>query len=204
MKCIVKKLFVIALFSITVLSPGEGVHFGAKAGNSIADLHGDAAGGMNSTIRRCGGIHVAFTLGNGIIIQPEILYVQKGAEWEFLLFLEYSRGMYRFDYLDIPVLLKVPSAVKERVKPCLFTGPYLGVNLSARYRLEQNGTLWLEGTEYAKDTEFGVVFGGAVDFVLGRGAIVFDGRFTLGLTSVSDRDFDMKNNVISFRCGYSF
>ena len=36
------------------------------------------------------------------------------------------------------------------------------------------------------------------------GKIVFDARYTLGLTTTSEDGFDEKNKVISFMLGYSF
>jgi hypothetical protein len=58
--------------------------------------------------------------------------------------------------------------------------------------------------EYYKGTDFGVVLGGGLDFLLKKGKIVLDGRYALGLTTISELHLDEKNRVISFMLGYSF
>ena len=56
-----------------------------------------------------------------------------------------------------------------------------------------------------KSTDFGLVFGGGVDFGLGKGYFTIDLRYTLGLTTISDfEDEDVKNGAFSLMLGYSF
>ena len=56
-----------------------------------------------------------------------------------------------------------------------------------------------------KSFDFGVVFGGGLDFAAGSGSFVIDIRYTLGLTSVDDSGFDadLKNKVFSASIGYA-
>jgi hypothetical protein len=95
--------------------------------------------------------------------------------------------------------------IKGVVKPNLFLGPYFAINVNAKYRIETDVTSeeW-DFDEFVKDTDLGIVVGVGVDFSLKKGKIVFDGRYTLGLTTTSEERWDQKNKVVSFMLGYSF
>jgi hypothetical protein len=58
--------------------------------------------------------------------------------------------------------------------------------------------------ENLKDTDYGLVFGGGVDFELGPGELTVDARYTLGLAKIYDSGIDVNNRVISVMLGYSF
>jgi hypothetical protein len=57
-----------------------------------------------------------------------------------------------------------------------------------------------------KATDFGLIFGGGLDFWAPLGKIMLDARYTMGLTTVyeSDIDLDMRNSVFSLTLGYCF
>ncbi len=67
-----------------------------------------------------------------------------------------------------------------------------------------------EAAEFLKDNtnvvDFGVTMGGALNFVVGPGAIVLDFRYTLGLVKIASEDFagDDKNGALSLLVGYTF
>ena len=204
MKCIVKKCIVIILFSTMLFSFAEGVSFGIKAGMNIANMHGDDIGGTQSKIGFCGGGFVTFGLGDVFAIQPEILYTQKGWRYEQEFIPEVYEQTWILHYIEIPLLSKIAIPVKGSVKPNVFVGPYFGVNVSAKERVIFPWETWEDDIADFQDSEFGMVFGVGVDYVLSKGKIGFEGRYTLGLTTTSEIGWDAKNDVISFMLGYSF
>jgi hypothetical protein len=206
MSCIVKKVFVITLFLTILLSTAKGVGFGIKAGMNIANWHGDHAGGMDSRLGFCGGGFVGFGLTDMLVIQPEVLYTQKGVRWEIRQSpLVPWKETIKLDYIEIPLLFKFMLPDKSTVKPNLFVGPCFAINVNAKEKIEETGTpTELDYGEFVKDIEFGIVLGGGVDFPLKKGKVVFDGRYTLGLTTTSEEGWDLKNKVVSFMLGYSF
>jgi hypothetical protein len=200
-KCIVNKGIVIAILTTILFGFAEGIGFGIKAGVNIANENIE---GLQSRIGFCGGGFASVEIGDIIVIQPEVLYAQKGAKWERWI---EPPGITTLDldYVDIPLLVRFILPNKGAVKPNLFIGPYFAINVNASYRMEVYGTSEVQDLdEYYKGTDFGVVLGGGLDFLLKKGKIVLDGRYALGLTTISELRFDEKNRVISFMLGYSF
>ena len=185
-----------------MLSTAEGVGFGIKAGMNIANMHGDVRSAQ-PRIGFCGGGFANIGVGDIIVIQAEALYIQKGAKWESRI--EPDETTLKLDYIEIPISCKFVLPVEGLVKPNLFVGPYFAININAKYKIEGHLTSveWDYG-QYTEDADLGIVLGGGVDFSLKKGKIVFDGRYTLGLTTTWEDGWDQKNKVVSFMLGYSF
>jgi hypothetical protein len=206
MKSIVNKGFVIAILSTMPFGIAEGVGFGIKAGLNIANVQSARSGISYARIRFCGGGFFALDLGDVFVIQPEVLYTQKGVKWHTISwFFESSHETYGLDYIEMPLLFKLVLPIKGGVKPNLFLGPYFAINVNAKYRIVTDLTSEeLDYGEYIKDADYGFVLGGGVDFLLKKGKIVLDGRYTLGWITTLEDGRDQKNKVVSFMLGYSF
>jgi len=197
---------VVVLIIAVSLASAQKISGGIKAGMNLANLHGDEVEDSKMKMGFCGGGFVSFILGKVVVIQPELLYSQKGAKWEEEFMDETYKMTYKFNYVEIPLFIKMIAPVQGTVKPNLFLGPYFGIMIAdARVEAEIDGTTMEDDLEGVKDTDFGVVFGAGVDFGLGKGKVVFDVRYSLGLTTLDDEgEADVKNNVLSFLLGYSF
>ena len=183
----------------------QGITGGLKAGMNIANLHGDDVEGFGyeSKMGFCAGGFITFKVANIVAIQPEVLYTQKGTKWEEV----FMGGTWNINlnYLEIPVLFKVIMPIQGMIKPHLFVGPYFAYNLTAKWKIVYNGqSEEIDVDEEIKDGDFGAVFGGGIDFGLPAGKIVFDARYSLGLTTIDEEGSDVKNNVFSFMLGYAF
>lgn len=95
----------------------QGVRFGVKAGANLSNLSGDLVNQdqYKNRFGFQGGVMVNFGLGDIISIQPEVLYSQKGfkyADQQYTLLGNTYRntGSVRYDYLDVPVLVRVRAA----------------------------------------------------------------------------------------------
>jgi len=206
MRFTVNKAFVIVLFFTILIGTAEGMSFGVRAGMNIANMQSDPPGVSFARIRFCGGGFLALGLGDIFVIQPEALYTQKGVKWHTISWgFESSQETYELDYIEMPLLFKVVLPIKGGVTPNTFLGPYFAMNVNAKYKIVTN-TLSeeLDYSEYIKDADYGLVLGGGVDFLLKKGKVVLDGRYTLGWITTLEDGRDQKNKVVSFTLGYSF
>ena len=208
-------ILVILLTIAFSLASAQKISGGFKAGINLASWYGDdveemTGGDLKRKLGFCGGGFIAFGFGKVVVIQPEVLYSQKGARQREEFLDEVIKVWYKVNYLEMPVCVKVMIPVRGKVMPSLFLGPYFGVMITdPRGEIEINGLTMEEDLEGVKDIDFGLVIGGGVDIGLGKGKIVFDVRYSLGLTTIVEEELfdehvDLKNNTFSFLLGYSF
>jgi hypothetical protein len=198
----VAAVLVVGAGAATARAEEPSVAFGIRGGLNLATFHGDDVSfdGVEPKNRTgfCGGAFVAIPLGQSFLIQPEVLYSQKGAKYEeagetFAL---------KFDYVEVPLLFKARLG-SGGAKPSLFAGP--AVAFKIRSRLEADGEEEEEAEEL-KSTDFGIVAGVGLDLAAGSGSFVIDARYTWGLTRLDDSsdEADVKSGVWSFSVGYAF
>lgn len=181
---------------------------GIKIGLSMSSFGGDDRDiekeGMPETRYGLGaGGFLTFGLGPNLALQPEVLYVIKGA-----VFGPDDDGFkIKFAYLDVPVLLKYRFPTTGSTRPNLYAGPVGSIRLSADVRLREDGTETnFEYSDYVKDFDFGMAVGGGLDFVMAGNTITFDLRRTFGLTKwpVGFERPSVKNNGWLVMAGVGF
>ena len=186
-------ILMIGAFAVLLALPqtsAAGIKFGLKGGANIANVNGnwnDELGDWKSTVGFCGGIFLELNFGRVLTIQPEVLYTMKGADT--------GDGKLKFDYLEIPILLKVRIPTGT-IHPFIFAGPAFGFNLKAL----------IEGYEISDmpPADYSAVLGGGLQ--LGR-SIHIDVRYTMGLQKLDIPDLetiDLKNGVLSATLGLAF
>ncbi len=209
MKRIIITIFAtVVVFTLSSASvSAQGLTAGLKAGMNIANLHGKdvkevIGADLVSKMGFCAGGFITYNINDMFAIQPELLFTMKGAKIEEAGYKE----TIKLNYLEIPVLAKLSIPTPGNVKPNLFVGPSLAIKLSAKVKWEEAGESGEEDLEEVKSTDFGLVFGGGVDFALGQGKLTVDARYTLGLATADDseEELDIKNGAISIMVGYSF
>lgn len=215
------KRLIITIFAIVVVFTlssasvsAQGLTGGFKGGMNIANLHGkdvkvieeDIGVDLVSKMGFCAGGFITYNINDMFAIQPELLFTMKGVKAEEEVLGETVKITIKVNYLEIPVLAKLSIPTPGTVKPSLFVGPSLAIKLSSKLKIEYAGESEEEDLEDLKSTDFGLVFGGGVDFALGQGKLTVDARYTLGLatTDDSEEELDIKNGVISIMVGYSF
>ena len=167
---------------------------GLKAGLCISRFRGNYWDDLEPKIGFCGGGFITGNINSILAIQPEVLFVMKGAE-------EPDDYEIKLNYLEIPVLIKL-SMSGGVVAPKLFLGPAFAMNLNSNEVYEDG---YEEEIDYLTDIDFGLVIGAGIDFDTGYGKIVIEARYTLGLVTIKDEEgYDIENDVISFMAGYSF
>lgn len=130
-----------------------------------------------------------------MVIQPELLYVQYGSNFED------TDAKFSVDYIQVPVLAKFGfGAPGVPVQPEVFFGPYAGFKVNSEL---SNSDISIDADDFFESTDLGVAVGAGVN--INRVSLEF--RYTAGLTNVvADSDFedDQKNGAFSLTAGISF
>ena len=180
-----------------------GVKFGIKGGANVANVNGNFADNVSnwkSRIGFCAGIFLELNIGRILTIQPEVLYTMKGADATLAEGVLTGTGKLRFDYIEIPILLKVRIPTGP-VHPFVFAGPAIGFDLKATF---EDITGDSSDVNTANKVDYSAVFGGGLQL---GGAIHIDVRYTLGLRKLEVPDLgtiDLKNGVLSATLGLAF
>ena len=200
---------VVLMLAVTVSAQSQ-VKFGIKAGANMATMSGDGWDDLE-TLRSvsvekkylmgmAGGLFVELPLGTGVVsLQPEVLYVMKGAKAEVTEDGETYTEKLKNDYLEVPVLIKYNFTTAGSAKPFMFVGPVAAFNIASKIQVEdppaEDSTLGDFDIENAKSLDFGLTIGAGLGLAMGQsGKLTFDLRYTIGLGDVFEdveaADFD--------------
>lgn len=177
-------------FTFTLATPGS-AQLGLKGGVSFATLS-NAAPDLETRTGFVGGLALSFGRGS-LALQPEVLFVRKAAAREPVTGEE--PATVRTDYLEIPVLLRLNIPLGG------ITAFGVGGGL---YDILLNCDL-VGGAcpNEVSGHDFGVVLGGGIKFG-GRRALSIEGRYTWGLTSISELSsgLDQKTRTFMILAGF--
>jgi len=197
--------FILFLFSITTNAQ---IQVGLKAGLNISDIveddPGEEATNFDTKLGFVGGVYFNYQFNNMFAVQPEIYYSMKGAKLKD----QYNDLNLKLTYVEIPILLQFIVPLKGTpVKPLLFVGPAMGLNLTAKNERTNNGQATEEDfKDLIKSTDLGLVFGGGISLPLGKNQLGIDVRYSLGLSNIGKDtgSATIKNNIITFNLFYGF
>ena len=222
MKRLITLTFVALLVTTTANRVSAQTSVGLRAGLNIAHLGPDL-----ETDSRTGllfGVFVGRDFGERLGIQVELDYSQKGAVKEFLV-LDVGGGEatvgdqeIRLDYIElqVPIVYIIPMENKK-VKPRIYAGPTLALELSCETEFEASGNSVTFGCEdeidvgfgpepaftRTKTLDFGIVLGVGVELGEGAGAFTADIRYDTGLTNVNEFSPPLiKNRALQLLIGY--
>jgi hypothetical protein len=120
-----------------------------------------------------GGIFFNLKLGP-LAIQPEVLYTRMGAKYA----VDADSLEYRFDYVQVPVLLKLSVIPLGPIRPVIYAGGY------GSYLFKATGVMTEDLIDQFQKYDYGVVGGVGVDFKLPMITISIEGRYNYGLMNV--------------------
>ncbi len=179
---------------------------GVKAGVNIANASIDTANAP-STDAITGLTAGAFlSLGLGAIeIEPNLLFTAKGYKYGDPTTPD-AEFVNKFQYVEIPVLVKWMIIPVGPVKPYLGAGPAIGFLTSADVTSKIAGASTtadaksaLEGSDYSAVIEAGVRIG------LGAISLHGDVRYSIGLADIQKTGSgSVKNNTVSILVGVGF
>jgi hypothetical protein len=176
---------------------------GFKLGGSMSKFSADGTTDTYDFMTSfAGGGFVRFGFGR-LGIQPEILSVTKGAEFD-----DSGAGgedtSIKIEYVEIPVLLHFPLTYGASFAPYVFGGPAFAFEIGCE-ESEVDCDEALSGLlPLRKGTDIGLSAGGGLAFAMGPGALLLEGRYTWGLTDIDESEtFSHKNRSILLLAGYS-
>lgn len=220
------RIILVALLAAAAAAPAAragATRFGLKAGITVTNAYDVAEGWDDALDWRTGltaGIFVNHAINENLSIQPELLYTQKGFGSTLLDEGDWfeSDVILSLDYFELPVLAKYSFSPGKRLRPMIYAGPGFAYCFGSDLEL----TAWiLSGTvdfsSVTHTTDFLGIVGTGFDYVMDKGTITLDARFTWGFTNVIvsgdfeidgstetiDED-DFKDYGLSVMLGYTF
>ncbi len=190
----------LAFAAVLLAAPASAqLAFGAKAGLNVATLNGDGTAGLDPRLGLSAGLQARYSFTPTVGLQLEALYSQKGAKDEAGTA---DDGSYQFDYIEIPVLVRVGLPLSRLADAGVYAGPSIGVPVSARFDSATNDD---RDIDYDGDlaTDIGVAVG--ADYY--AGPIGVDLRYTFGVTEVFEDGVglaDARNGAFTVSLGYRF
>jgi hypothetical protein len=202
-----KKFLIIsltALFVAALVPQPAAAAVGVKGGLGLSkfSVNGEDVTGLISLKAPVGGLFFGIGMGP-FSIQPEVLYVRIGARME-----EGEDWMEeRMDCIQVPLLLKV-NVMPGPVSPMIYGGPY------GAYRLTAKEVAYIDGENESYDVkdetvsfDYGIVFGGGLDFNMAAVKLSAEVRYNLGLANLAkdaEPGFSIKNKTLMFLVGIGF
>lgn len=201
-KQIITSLFIIILF-ISSTHAQSSTAFGAKLGWVNSGFLGEDTNNQDKKPGMNAGLFLNITSDNGIIgFQPEVLYTLKSSSFQAAKLKE----EYKLSYLKTPLLLKASVPISS-FRPNVFAGPYASFKLDETYTYTDLLTgVSVEESNNTKSIDYGIVFGGGIDFDLGSVLLTSDVRYDLGLQELEDVEEpkDVRNGDFSVNVGVAF
>ena len=143
-------------------------------------------------------------------LQGEVNYSQNGAKVRG----GSSASRIDLDYIRVPVLIMARVGRKEStLYPLVYAGPQLAFQVSCGVEADSDGgsqsydcdSEELEDPLETRNVEFGLVFGGGVEYLFGGFKMELDARYNLGLTNMNGGTdasvASLKNRGWSFTVG---
>lgn len=173
--------------------------FGLKAGLNTAFFTGDDADGTEARLGGVGGAFVRYDATPNLGLQIEALYSQEGAKEPEGV----DEGTYKFDYIDIPILVRYAIPVSQFADAGVYVGPSIGIPVRSEFEYADG-----EVVDESLNTDFGVSVG--ADYW--AGPIGVDLRYTAGLTDAFSDEIDgelvepldIRNQTFTVTLGYRF
>jgi hypothetical protein len=206
MKKVFSLLVILAVFSVSAsaqsyLLPKGGITF------SNLNVNNDAVEGRTGFVAGL-GLGIPLTPDNFFVIQPEVLYIQKGANFAANQNQTFV-GQTTLNYLEVPVLGKINFG-GEAFRLFVNAGPSVAYSLGGT---TNNGEANIAFGDDATATlnnrlDFGAQFGGGFGFRAGPGDILLELRYGLGLsnilnTQIAGADTEAQNRVFALMLNYA-
>jgi len=186
---------VIVLFFVTstVFAQSE-LGIGLKAGANIATQKGSDLGyeiDLKSIVGFHVGGYVNYFFSDPVAFQIELLYSQKGSNWDD--FFDSAKDI--LGYIDIPILVRYQ--IIEYLN--LHAGPQFGFLMSAKSKYDDGYEE--DAKEYYKSTDVGLVLGAEGNLPFKINVTI---RYILGLSNIATDELGntWKNNVFQVSVGY--
>jgi hypothetical protein len=189
-----KRFFVGGILLVALASTSTAwaqVGGGIKVGVNLATLSGFNDAETTQRVGVVAGVFMTFGLAPMIAFQPEVLFSMQGSRLHFGTSspVVSSDVTAKVDYVQVPLLLRIGNSGQSAASLYGVVGPTLGV------LVRHTGVV-----DELKRTDLGVVVGAGV--TLSR--LLFEGRYTVGLTDLNKGGTVYRNRVLSLLTGLTF
>lgn len=188
-----KFVFLTLLLALSA-APAAAQTIGFKLGPTfskldVEDADDDALGDVTSF---GGGGFIRFGAA-GLSLQAELLAITKGFEVEDVLGDEDASR--ELTYVEIPVtaMFSIGNG------PYLFAGPFVAFEVGCEGSIAGLSGDCDNNDGDRKETDFGLTGGAGIHFPLGPGALLIEGRYSLGLSDLNDSDIPGEDGSIKSR-----
>ena len=198
-----KKLLLLTLLLGLSAAPAAAQTIGFKIGPTfskldIEDSDGDAFDNLTSF---GGGGFIRFGVG-GLNLQAEVLAITKGLSIEDVIGDEDAE--LELTYVEIPVT----AMFSLGRGPYLFAGPFVGFEVSCSGSFGDLSGSCDDDDGDRNELDFGVTGGLGIEFPLGPGNLLLEGRYAHGLSDLNEsttagEDGDIKSRYFAAFVGYS-
>ena len=152
-------------------------HIGVIGGATFSTLNG-----LNSVDQRTGtigGLSLVLPLGGSVSLQPEALFVTKGAKGP----VSSSSNGVMLKYAEVPVLLRFSSTKASVIVPHVYVGPYFGLQIDCTVQGSSGSCNDLPGIS-TKSVDVGGIAGGGIDLNVGGLVLTAGARYDFGVSKV--------------------
>jgi len=173
--------------------------FGIKGGPGISDIAFKLSGQTpylgyeidfmehnNPLITFQFGLSQNVTLGRKFNIQPELLFVRQGLDYDISFLYEEITYRIKINYLQVPLIIYYRSAPEKKVHPGLFAGPYISFKLNAVRELSNEENFNENPLTNIHDIDFGMLGGICMDFDFPTGQLNLELRTNFSLINMMD------------------
>lgn len=198
-------LVLVLVFGVTETAQAQW-KLGVQGGVAFSSVGGDdattAALGFDpqGVTGFVGTVYLNYAFTPIVSFQPGVSFVQKG--------LEGTEGgttlAIDVDYFEIPLLLRFDVPTAGSVGVHFLGGTIISFEAGCDISFgTASATCEDDGTEISS-TDFGLAAGAGLTFGIGRAALVIDGMYNLGLSSIDDStdDFSVKNRAFTITAGF--
>lgn len=209
--------FVFMLAILTMNLHAQQVALGARVGMNIANVsytqkNSGTTPEMKNVTQFLASIPLEIRFSPSFAIQPELSYLEKGFSISQTYGSTSASSTVTFNYFDIPIVGKL-GFTANKLQLDLLAGPRFGYLLGGKLKGEStvSGRTTTEERNLNADDlktfnrfEVGLDFGASVQYPISNFKLVFDVRYLLGLTDISNDSPDNEtviNRGISLSIG---
>ncbi|NLW32574.1 MAG: PorT family protein [Fibrobacter sp.] len=148
-----------------------------------------------------------------ISVQPELVYLRTGKNWEFSTEQGRVTAKVHNDYLALPLLFKMLIPLEGKVLPYAYLGPQIMVRINTatdNFSALPSNSDAFESSNISKNAnlfDFGICTGFGIDFLTrSKNRWLLDLRYTFGTINLFDTEGfrDIRNSVFSFSTGFGW
>jgi hypothetical protein len=170
---------------------------GPEIGANFSKYGNDASGNIKPGF--IGGLSLTYSIENTHALTGKLLFAQKGAK---------INGINQsLNYIEMPLVGRFFFNRNGNFRPNIFIGPSLGILTGATNVKvgESNPTSIHNYSDIYRPLDFGVTGGLGLNFLIARETrLLFDARYTHGLTDITKSSGYINNKAISLTAGVSF